>query len=1072
VLPRLTAEDLKEIGIAAVGDRRRLLDAIAALRTPPLKGGHASPSELEGERRPVTVLFADMVGYSALAGQLDAEEIHLLLKRFFQRIDRIVEAHGGHVDKHIGDCVMAVFGAPVAHGNDAERAVEAALGIRAAMAELSVEAGRPVQIHVGVAGGQVLAGGTGSAERPDVTVTGASVNLAARLADAAPPDEILIAETVWCSLADRLDCGEAETLAVKGFALPVRCRRLHGLRPAPPRRALVGRAPELERLRAALATCRQNGRGQAFLVRGEAGIGKTRLVEELQDAARRDGFACHVGLVLDFGTGKGRDAMRSLVRSLLGLEAGSGEAEARAAAAAALAKGLVEAGQAVFLNDLLDLPQEAELRLLLDAMDHATRSAGKRRTLADLVAAMSRRQNLLLVVEDLHWADRTMLSYLAGLAEAVADCPALLVMTSRIEGDPQADGWPGPDLQGAICTIELGPLRREDALVIAGSLVEAADRFAERCVQRAGGNPLFLEQLLRHAEDSAETSVPGSVQSLVQARLDRLEPLDRLALQAASALGQQFERTALDFLLDQDGYAPERLVAQALVRPRGEAFLFAHALIRDAVYDSLLKSRRRALHRKAADWYASRDPQLRAEHLDRADDPAAPAAYLDAAQVQAREHRYELALRLAERGLALARERAERFALACLKGDLLHDLGDMAGAGPALEEALAAAESDAERCRAWIGRAAVKRITDDLDGAMADLDLAQDAACSHGLLAEQARIRFLRGNLCFPKGDIEGCLGEHRLSLELARQAGSPELQAAALGGLGDAEYARGRMRSAYRHFSSCVELCRAHGFGRIEAANLPMAAITRWHAGDLPGALGESLAAIEVAARIGHARAEIIAHHAAYFCRTAMGKLEAGMVHAEASLALSRRLTARRFEAESLAFRADVLRLAGDRARARGDLAEALAICRETGMAYVGPVVLGLLALATDDPAERAAALVEGEALLAAGSISHNHLLFLWNAIETCLDSGQWQRVEHYAAALERYCRPEPLPWVAFVTRRGRTLAAAALGPHDAAMPMRLRALRDEAKRLDYLISLPAIEAALAGQVTRDGAP
>ena len=177
VLPRLTAEDLTSLGVTAIGHRRKLLDAIAALRDgdpAPASAsagrrssgaacGRSRPALPEGERRQVAVLFADLAGYTALSQELDAEEVHALLGRFFERADGIVEDHGGRVDKHIGDCVMAVFGAPVAHGNDAERAVRASLALRDAMPGLAADVGRPVRVHVGVAAGQVVASGIGSA---------------------------------------------------------------------------------------------------------------------------------------------------------------------------------------------------------------------------------------------------------------------------------------------------------------------------------------------------------------------------------------------------------------------------------------------------------------------------------------------------------------------------------------------------------------------------------------------------------------------------------------------------------------------------------------------------------------------------------------------------------------------------------------------------------------------------------------------------------------------------------------------------------------------------------------------
>src|SRR5262249_48242977 len=268
----------------------------------------------------------------------------------------------------------------------------------------------------------------------------------------------------------------------------------------------------------------------------------------------------------------------------------------------------------------------------------------------------------------------------------------------------------------------------------------------------------------------------------------------------------------------------------------------------------------------AAQWYAERDPVLHAEHLDRAEDAEAARAYLAAARSQAAEYRQEAALQLVERGLAITQDRTDRFALTCVQGEILHDLGAMPEAGRAYRAALDAAVDDKERCAAWLGLAAVKRVTDDLPGAMADLEHAEAVAVRHHLLAEQARIHFLRGNLCFPRGDLDGCLREHGIALELAGRAGAAELEAMALGGLGDAEYVRGRMISAYDRFRECVALCERHGFGRIEVANRPMMAFTRWYAGDTKGALVVADTAIARAARVGHRRAEMVGQHAAFF--------------------------------------------------------------------------------------------------------------------------------------------------------------------------------------------------------------
>ena len=240
-------------------------------------------------------------------------------------------------------------------------------------------------------------------------------------------------------------------------------------------------------------------------------------------------------------------------------------------------------------------------------------------------------------------------------------------------------------------------------------------------------------------------------------------------------------------------------------------------------------------------------------------------------------------------------------ALSLLRGEILHDLGSIPESIAAFEQALAVADIDIERCRAWLGLAAGLRVTDRFDEAFAMLDKAATAAAIDDLAAERARIHHLRGNLCFPLGRLVECLQEHERALDCARTAGSPEMEARALGGLGDAEYARGRMASAHRHFSRCAELSRASGAGRIEVANLSMVAHTQVYLNDFSDALATSQMAVELAARVGHHRAEIIAHYAACNVFRTTGEFGRAKMHAERALFLARQLGAKRFEAVSL---------------------------------------------------------------------------------------------------------------------------------------------------------------------------
>jgi tetratricopeptide (TPR) repeat protein len=731
------------------------------------------------------------------------------------------------------------------------------------------------------------------------------------------------------------------------------------------------------------------------------------------------------------------------------------------AANKAISEGKVLPGNRVFLNDLLDLPQPPDTRALYDAMDNAARNRGKRETVGELVRKCAQQRHLLLTLEDLHWGDPAILAHAADLASTVAECAAVLVLTSRIEGDPLDASWRGATRGAPMMTIDLGPLRPEEAASLAQTF-EAAGRFVTICVERAGGHPLFLEQLLRGAKEIAPGLLPGSVQSAVLARVDTLEAHDKQALQAASVLGQRFALEVLRQVIDSPNYTADSLVALYLVRPEGEDFLFGHALIQEGVYASLLHARRRDLHRRAAVCYAGRDLMLHAEHLDRAEDTAAARAYLAAAKTEAAAYHHDRALRLAKRGSELARERHDIWALSCLLGELLHDTGEVQPSMAAFERALEIAASDAERCQAWIGLAASMRLMDRYEDAFAALEKAEAAALEQNLLAELSRTHHLRGNLCFPLGDIDGCLREHRFALSFARQAGSLELEARALGGLGDAEYARGHMRAAHDHFRRCVDLSREHGFGRIEVANLSMVAHTYSYLNDFTAAKETGLAAVELAARVGHQRAEIIAHNAIMNVVRSTGEFPTARAYNDRAMTLAQALGSKRFESVSLKDLAMFLSAEGCKADALRALHRALEISREVGISFMGPCILAEIAATTDDPRECRESLEEGEVILSKGSVGHNHLWFYRYAMDASLRARRWDEAERYCDALENYTRPEPLPWADFFIKYGRTLSEHGRNPTSETGKETLN-LRSEAERFNFGSVFGTIENSLA---------
>ena len=1014
----------------------------------------------------MTILFADLAGFTKLTTELGAEKTHALLNRQLAMLDDLVTNYGGG-SEYIGDAVMAVFGAPIAHSDDPIRAARAAGDMHGAIAKLGEEVGRPLKLHIGIASGQVVAGGLGSDSRTKYTVIGDSVNLASRLSSLAEPGETLVSDTVSNAIGQQIKCEAAGTAMVKGIDQPIHLWRISsdGVAAAPQfDTPFVGRQAELRQLGGLIDACRDSGEGHVVLLRGEAGIGKTRTAAELLRMTAERGFSCHRALVLDFGAGKGQDAVGSLARSLLGIAPGTGKESRAKQIAAAIGSGLADQSDLVFFNDLLDVVQPMELRAISEAMNTAARQQGREAALQTLLRRLAAQRPVMILIEDIHWADPSVLSVLAALARVTDDAPAILAMTTRIEGDPIDSAWRGQAGGGALAIVDLGPLRRTEARALAVGLSITDDGVIAGCIERAEGNPLFLEQLLRNAGESNSQSMPASIQSLVLARADRLPPLDKRALQAAAVVGQRFTLEAMRAMIGMAEYSPQELLRHRLIRADAGAFLFAHALIRDGIYDSLLTAPRQELHRAAAQWFDKRDPVLKALHLDLAGDPAAALAYDAAARAVAAQYRNDQALTLAEMGLALATNDKQRASLELLHGQLLQDAGQAAESIEAYEQALKLAEDDRARVAAWYGLAAGHRILDRYAEAEGFLAKAQELAERHDFKEELTLIHHLRGNLHFPQGRFEECLAEHQRALELAQAIGSPEAEARALGGLADAEYARGRMLSSHARFKACVELAREHGLGRIEVANLNMKAYTHLFSGDVRATLKMANAAVAAAMKVGHQRAEVIARESAFECNLNLCNFADAREQVTKSLALSQRLGAKRFESEDLIFQAAMDFRDGRTAEAMQGADAALALGRQTGMKYIGPSILGILARITPDAKRRREALAEAEEILRTGALKHNHLWFYREAIEVSLESGQWPEARRYAEALESCFLDEPTPWSSFLAERGRALAAWGEGGRDAADVAELQRLRGEGDRMGYLAALPLIDKALAG--------
>jgi class 3 adenylate cyclase/pimeloyl-ACP methyl ester carboxylesterase len=654
VLLRLTAEDLKDIGVSSVGHRRKLWDAIAELRdrsspTPVDKAKastqvteHASAvvSPSGGERRQLTVMFTDLVGSTALSARLDPEEMREIIRGYQNCCTGEITRFGGHIAKFMGDGVLAYFGWPHAHEDDAERAVRAGLAVTRAVGGLPAPQGSCLAARVGIATGLVVVGDlVGSGPSQEHSVTGDTPNLAARLQACAGHGEVLVAEGTRRLLGQVFAFSERDGLVLKGYNASVRAYAivgsgstesrfgaLHGLEVAP----LIGRERELAILLDAWAGI-ADGQGRVILLVGEPGIGKSRLVEALK--SRLDASP-HARLEYQGSPLHAQTALHPFASELArtaGFRREDGTAAQRQKLNALLTRrlGTSATAAAPFLATLLALPPEGALSPDL------TPQQVKAKTLAILttqVEALALGGQLLLIFEDVHWADPTSLELLAALAERAASLPLLMIVSHRPEFTAV---W--SDLPHTL-SLTLDRLNRRDAATLAertadpGRLQPAA---IQRIVSRADGVPLFIEELARvvletgppgEAEsDLSEMSrpsqkeIPSTLSGLLSARLDRLGSAKEV-LQVGSAIGREFSRElAIAVLQGESGSADEaleRAVASGLIVREGAGpsvtYRFRHALIQEAAYASLLKSRRRSLHARIAYLAEARTSEFRA----------------------------------------------------------------------------------------------------------------------------------------------------------------------------------------------------------------------------------------------------------------------------------------------------------------------------------------------------------------------------------------------------------------------------------------------------------------------------
>ncbi len=513
-------------------------------------------------RKTVTVLFCDVADSTALGESTDPEALRVLLARYFEQMKGIVESHGGTVEKFIGDAVMAVFGIPVSHEDDALRACRAAVEMREAFPNLGING------RIGVNTGEVV---TGTAER---LATGDALNVAARLEQAAQPGEVLIGEATHALAREGVTVEAVEALSLKGKSQPVPAYRLLSLLSAPERShasRFVGREHEFALIAAGWEQATTQSNCQLMTVVGDAGVGKSRLVAE---------------------------ALATLdVRVVRGRCLPYGE-------------GITYWPVVEIVKQLAELPSEpvaaAAIRSLLG--ESAVGTSGDEIAWA-FRKLLEEQAPLVVVLDDIQWGDETFLNLVESTALLAAGAPLLLLCMARPELVERRPGW--------AATLRLEPLHPEQADVLIGDAVSRELR--ERIARAAGGNPLFISEMLAMAGNNAEVEVPPTLKALLAARLDQLEEAERRVLERGSVEGEIFHRGGVQALGPEETQVTTRLAAlvrHQLVRPDrsqvggDDGYRFRHLLIRDAAYDALPKTVRAHLHTRFADWLDERGDAL------------------------------------------------------------------------------------------------------------------------------------------------------------------------------------------------------------------------------------------------------------------------------------------------------------------------------------------------------------------------------------------------------------------------------------------------------------------------------
>ena len=873
-------------------------------------GAPLAAEQRRGARKVVTVVVGDVTGSTELGERLDPESLGRVMARYFERTRAVLERHHGLVQKFIGDAVVAVFGVPVVREDDALRAVRAAAAMRDAVAELDVEGGPAIEVRIGVSTGEVMVEEAGG----DPLVIGEAVNLATRLQAAAGPGEVLLDRRTWhlsrdALVAAEVDGGAWRLVDVSPDALG------HARRSDNP---LVGRLAELQLFDWVFQRAVRTSTCHLLTVLGPAGVGKSRLVAAAVDALD-DAATVLYGQCSSDAEGSSLWPVAEIVRRAAEIKTADSPEQAEAK-----------------LEELLnydDGEQVADrLGRLIGLRPDPVTSEDAVWAVRRFLEVLAERNPLVVVIDDLHWAQPALLDLVEQVVALAREAPILLVAVARPELLEQRPGWSGGRLNAS--TMLLEPLAAEESATLlehlAGDATLPPDA-TDRITRTAEGNPLFLEELLAMlieegrlrrdgprwvAYDLAAASTPPTIQALLAARLDRLAGEERALLDRASVMGQAFDRAAVLALTPEPARAEAdahllALVRKELLRPAPaplggrDGFQFRHQLVRDAAYDSLPKQTRAELHERYADWlaeaFASRGGEVGEVlgwHLERA---------------------YRFLTELGPPDAHGRRVAAAAAAQLAGAGHTATGRGDLPAAANLLERAIALLPpGDRDRLQLLTDLGEVLVLNVETDRATQVLDEALAAAERSGDqgLAAHATLGKLELRLDSPDRGPERYRADVQRVLSLLEDLGDDQGQSRAWRLLGLDSYLRCQIGRAEHEFQRAVEHARAAGDRRVEAGNL-YALVQAAFWGPTPVAEGIRRCQEIRGQTEGSYRVEMAALHTLAGLHAMAGRFDLARELGEDAAEIAGKLGPSRFAAICAQFLGQVELLAGDPAAA-----------------------------------------------------------------------------------------------------------------------------------------------------------